>query len=396
MLELEKEKKMTKIIRELIEGKSVSDIPKSQFQDTKQALLDAKQAAIENGQVERLKKLQNILSDIMKYEKTMKIRAPKKKARRNSSFAAPKTLVKEVPKEVLSSVLDDLANGFPFEIAETYLLPGLITESKEKADQMIEQGEYMEAQKYEDIHNRLVRILGQRNIEERETNKHASVTNQLNTAKVSLARTEDEFKSTLEKFDEKHKQAVVSLKQEYDIIISNFDAETSAGLPESQKKWSSYLLSLRDTEQSLLKSRRFEEAAKIKEEADNRALEELEQLEIKFAQSRAFARRKLLEEKNTKLQCLDEKYMGRRQKIVLEYEKDIECQRKVILNISAKIDPTRAPNSTRGHLTSRTFVTQRSNRMSLKAPTLIKKSQSETKIRASRLIRSRIARPYKN
>jgi len=67
-----------KVVRELVGGKPIGEIPVSMISDIIIVIEDQKKAAISNGQVDRLKRLQNISSGLLEMDQKRKIIVKKK------------------------------------------------------------------------------------------------------------------------------------------------------------------------------------------------------------------------------------------------------------------------------------------------------------------------------
>ena len=335
MEEVEK-KKMTRLIRELCGGKPVSELQLNIIPSLLQALDEAKQVAIVNGQVERLKKLQSVIMQVQEYQKNRKPTAKRRPA--TATSRSPKKEQKQAPLSVVESVFEDILAGFPYDVAETYLLPSLIAYAKQRIDGLLAQGEYKEAQRVENINKDLIALLSERNVEEQKQNKRQQIVDQLEIAKQQYETEKEELKLALQEHDDRCQAAVDALEAEIEEQLMEYDNITQGPLPTQYIKFSSALLNLRETEKQLVKSRRFEEAANIKEEADEKERQELIQLHEKFISKRTQQRQILVESFNTKKRCLEEKNARIRQRIEQDHKAELAALKKSVENQQKRLD----------------------------------------------------------
>ena len=336
-METDEKRKMTRLIRELCGGKPISELQLNIIPSLLEALDEAKQVAIVNGQVERLKKLQSVIMQVQDYEKQRRVH-PKKRPSTATTRSPKKEPVQVAPMSVVESVYEDILSGFPYDVAETYLLPSLIRYGKDLIDGLLSQGEYKEAQRVENINKDLIALQAERNVEEQKQNKRQQIVDQLEIAKQQYQKESEELKLALEEHDERSQTALEALDAEIEEQLMEYDNITQGPLPSQYIKYSSALLNLRETEKFLVKSRRFEEAANIKEEADQKERQELIDLQQKFIAKRMQQRQTLIESFNTKKRCLEEKNARIRMKIEQDHKAELAALKKTVQNQQKRLD----------------------------------------------------------
>lgn len=368
-METDDERKLTRLVRELCGGKPVSEVNPKIIPQVIEAIEQHKQTAIANGQVERVRKLQSIMAELSKIDKKRKNLGKSRPRSEKSTPRSPnpetQTQTKEITPAVVESVLGDIMDGFPLDVAETYLLPSLIQASRAHVDQELSIGNYKEAQRYEDVANTLLALSAEREIEMKKNEKREALVYQFTLAEDALNKENEILKQALQDHDEKSRAAEEALDAEEEMTLSEHDAVTAGDLPVEKLKFSPGLLNLRETEKFLVLSRRFEEAAGIKAEADQKEIEEVREIHKKYLKQRKIQRNKLVENFNQRRQCLIEKNGRQRQKIEQDHKAELAALERAVENWRARIIefdknleaqniPINEPKKT-----TRTFMTQR-------------------------------------
>ena len=322
------ERQIIVLTRELIGGKPPNEIPLPLIPQLLLSLQSAKQKAIHEGQVTRVQLIQKATVSLEKYQKSRQL--TKKTEKKILSMPPP-------PTAVLDSTIEDLVDGIPYDVAQTSMLPYLIERCKHIINTLLDQGKYAEAQKYENVHKTLVDLKPVRTAEERTQSKIRSLQDQLKSFKRQLQDAQNKYEFSLQSNIMERDQRLSLLNEEFEKQMRDFDLVTNGPLPPSSRKFSANLLNLRETEKFLLKSRRYDEDAAIKEEADAQEKNELIEMEEKFIFMRQKERMKLEEAHQQKLKCFNDKEQRKRIKIIQEHEKDIENLQKTIENIESRI-----------------------------------------------------------
>lgn len=341
--------KITKIVREIICGRPIYQIPYQLLPRIHIELSGAKQRAIKDGLINRVQKIQKAMLDVEQYqEERDKLNSAKKRSkssflRREDNFDEddenfdPYEVYIPPPTAVLDSILDDLKDGIPFEIAETRDIPYLIDRSKDIIDSYLQIGDYFTAQKYEDVHVQLVSLIEERKREKRIENKLNYLTNLLNENQTKLNEIKDEKRQKLEEHDEKVADSLTKSRLEYEQANREYDEITNGPLPVSARKYSSAYLNTREKERFLIQSRRYEEAAAVKAEADQMEEKELHILWSEFVEKRE-KKKKVIEEKQSKaLKCIIENGDRTRLRIINEYDQKIQEVQRTVDNIQSRI-----------------------------------------------------------
>ncbi|EAY07809.1 hypothetical protein TVAG_312080 [Trichomonas vaginalis G3] len=368
-MESEDERKLTRLVRELVGGKPVSEVNPKIIPQVIDAMEQHKQTAIANGQVERVRKLQSIMAELSKLDRKRKsIGKHKAKSEKSTSRSIDTTTEdshKEITPAVVESVLADIMDGFPLDVAENYLLPSLIQAARDHVNQELSTGNYKEAQRYEDVGNTLVALSNERMVEMKKNEKREALVYQFTQAEEALRKENESLRQALEDHDERSKAAEDALNAEEEVTLNDHDAVTNGDLPVEKLKFSSALLNLRETEKFLVLSRRFEEAAGIKAEADQKEIEEVKAIHEKYLKQRKIQRNKLVESFDQRRKCLIEKNARLRQRIEQDHqaersalERAVENWRQRIIEFDKNLEAQNIP-IVETKKTPRAFVTQR-------------------------------------
>ena len=337
------EKKLTSLVREIIGGRTLIDIPLSLLPKIRDELELSRIRAKKEGSITRLERIQAVLCEIDRIEKRK--RSNKKNQenfksssnlniKSNSSFISEKN---DIPIAVIDSVLDDLIDGIPFDVAETPMIPLLITRAKERIDKLLAEGELINAQKLENIHVRLVSLKEERNSEAIKDDKITSLLkfiedNNNKIEELLLAKQE-----SLDNHDKSIQDMINAKQQEFDKINTEYDTETYGPLPATARKLSSQCLNVREQERFLIQSRRYEEAAAMRAEADELERQDLETCRNEFIRRREQAKKVEIGRQQHRLQCIIDNGNRTRLKIESEYNKQIEELKKSIENTESRI-----------------------------------------------------------
>ena len=359
MSRMDPDLRMKRLVRELLGGRSVYSLSRNEIPGVR-AALEAKQEELgaRSNKSQRLEELFRELDDV-----------EHKKSRPKSRQATSKSNGSEPPRAVLESVMNDLLDGFPYEIAETYMLPHLILYAQEEVDRFIEQNDYINAQKREDIRVNLIGIMATRTEEGEKRDQREKVENMLDTTKTTYAQRSAELNQEMEELKEKCQKAVDDLIKERDQQLHDFDVATKGPIPPSYKKLSQRILNLRRTEEALVKLRKFNEAAEVQAEADRETAQELLNLEKQYKKTRAAQRATLVEQYAAKLAYLEDNNRLQIARLQTETDKELDCLSKSIGNRERKLErqpesPTLPPESPKTQRRS-PFPTQpRSGRVS--------------------------------
>ena len=226
-----KVRQLLKLVREVIGGKPVIQVPVAQIDAVLGGMDDAKQRAIKAGQVERVQRIQKLMNDLKNYEEQRRIKTPRR---------ATKEAHEGVPDAVADSVLEDLVSGFPFDIAETPMIPTLIERSKHTISALLAKGEYQAAQRYEDVRNQLVDLQVVRRTEDEKSRKIRMLEDQLAEATKNLEDFETQYEMDLQDNEARMEECVEQMEMEWEEEMVEYDEITNGELPPAARKFAEH------------------------------------------------------------------------------------------------------------------------------------------------------------
>lgn len=320
-------------VSELLSGHDPSDLPKDQQDAVYNALLEEKEAAISKGAVTQVKTIQNVLNAISE----MQNENAEEGADEDEQNDNDKEEEKRKRKELIEKTLDSLTKSKKLKPSQAYLIPNLITKAKERKQECIKKEDFRQAQVYEDIIQYLLQHKGKCGNDEKRVDKYEH-TRQLYKNAVAALQTEEELRDTeLQQFEEEYKQNLEKFESEYKANCQKFEESIPSELPACFVKRSNQYLNMRKVEKSLLVSKRYTEAADIKERADE--LDKVEALEnkAKFDEKNQQERNKMAQEHEKQRECLEENAARKKQKIITDHEDKIAILKLAVENIERKL-----------------------------------------------------------
>jgi hypothetical protein len=322
-------RRITRLVRELMGGKPVSQISLEDVRPIIGALAQEREIAAARSRGSRLQRIDRVVSELEKYESSRRPRTPRKKGSTADCDFAPPT--------VLNSVLDDLISGIPNDIVETRMIPSLTEHAKTIINDLLSTGEYVKAQHYENVHQSLVSLLIARQVQEQKLTKYQTIQANIVLFTTQLEQEQEKLKTILGNIQSKIDQSVKEEDDRWAIELSAFDQITLGKLPPGARKLSSRLLNLRQQERSLLSSRRYQDAAGIKSEADQLEEEEMQRLRQEFVRKRE-AQKTILESiHEQKRKCIFDKGERSKSEIIRSGEKELERLRQAIENMQMRL-----------------------------------------------------------
>lgn len=292
------QEKISLITRDLIKGSvDFKDIPENLHNEIFNYLEETKKKYIRQGDVDNLKILQKIIAKLKG-----KIAENKEEFKEKRLLANLHPQKISVPLESLENIVEDIANGEEVIIDEPEILPELASFTKKKTDILLLEGEFEDAQLYEDIHSTICQVFPSHSRKGKKQQALLDIRNKISIAKQTHYRLIQERENLKLRMNLITEQNEVDIRSKHDEELSAFDEETLKMPPAFFPKHSQRLFELREIEKHLVLSRRFAEYGAIKAEADE--LEELEKRKAqeKWLNSRRIQRRALIESQQKTLE----------------------------------------------------------------------------------------------
>lgn len=326
-------KDTTLLVREVLGGRPISSIGLNTLDKLKIGLKEAREKAIQLGQVGRIRLIRKANREIQKIEQARKIE--EQKSLRSNSDYFPKH---KPTHEELQTILNDAYQGMELERIETDMLLPVIKECKRLIQSLIKEGDYDTAQEYENMRRKIYSIYKERNTFSTRFYKSDTIQKKLQKAEKKCENAKIKYQEELENHEIIKNEALEKLLQQNEDELNQFDEETNGPLPPFNKTFSSQFQNLRETEKHLLKARRYRDAAIVREKAREMAEYELEKLEDKRFRTREAQRELLLDKQQAKIDCLITKYDAIKIEIDDRNVKIIDSLKQAIDNIEQKLD----------------------------------------------------------
>jgi hypothetical protein len=259
------------------------------------------------------------------------------------------------------------------------MIPALTEHAKLVINDLLSSGQYVTAQQYENVHQSLVTLLMTRQLQEQKLAKYQTIQGNIATFTTQLEQEQEKLERVLENVQAKLNQSVKEEEDRWGTESSAFDAITSGELPPGARKLSSRLLNMREQERFLLSSRRYQDAAGIKSEADRLEEAEMRRLRQAFTRKRETQKGILRDIHEQKLKCILEKGERNKWEISRSGEKEFERLKQAIENMQIRLQQldmsdVHIPAPSTGSPKEATFVTHKS----ASPPTSARKLKQDT------------------
>lgn len=335
-MENEEDEQANKIVESFLKGQNISQLPMGMFARVHIVLEQRKNAAIRKGNVDMVKAIHKVVANLQKMEQFQKMEENRKKSalpplRRRSSMRV-------VPNEVCEEYLQEMLRGKPFDRGDGEILPDLIQHTKNQINMLINEQQFVEAQKREDVLRNLLVVDIENKKENTRFSKRDQIARILSMEERKLVQMEENYANAIYNFDQNFEQNVKDTYEKDAKELEDFDKETDEGMPATCRKFSQRLLNIREKEKNLVASKRYAEAAAMKDEGKELEEQEEDILFQNWLISRDKQRSIIIEAQEANLRCIQEKAQRNRTKIVLENEENIEAKKKAIENIRRRLN----------------------------------------------------------
>jgi hypothetical protein len=190
---------------------------------------------------------------------------------------------------------------------------------------------------YEDITQQLILTEIERSRLHSQTTQRDELELSFDRICQSLAEQKEKMRTDLEAHDVKIKEAVLEHEEHWNAESEEFDRETDRDIPPLHKKFSQTLLTLKETERWLRRTRRFEEAGYARMELAEREEFEIKELRKAWEKTRETQKINKSDAHLKKIACLKEDAARRRRKIEARYLREIERMEHAKRNLEIKI-----------------------------------------------------------
>jgi hypothetical protein len=234
-------------------------------------------------------------------------------------------------------LLDRVIAGEPYDIVSSSDLPPLIVYTKGIVDMLIERGELILAQKYEDITHQLVTEEIERGHRDNQVSRKDDLERLLRKVEQNVDGERTQLETDLEEHDRKTRETKAAMEAEWEQEMVAFDERTNGELPAYHKKFTSRLLNMREVERYLLRVRRFEDAGYVRMEADELEKRELVDLRGEYQKSREVQKGIKQNAHAHKIASFEQKSEVIRRKIETDHQRSIDSMEQSITNLQNRI-----------------------------------------------------------
>lgn len=315
-------------VQEVLNGTPAEEVPPDELFGVYEGLIKQKDKEIAAGNVTVVKQIQNKMTEVMDCIKTEK----------EKEFLTGKGGDTNRPEtELLDSTLDQLIGGKKLKPSETKLVPYLIPVCARKKQECIKNEDFRKAQNYEDVYQYLYEMHLKCKKDNTRVDKWEHQRDLYRRSVDALMKEEEKRDQELAEFNQKYQEDLKVFEENYQKQVDEFNKSIPEELPARFIKRSNQYLNLRQIEKSLLSSKRYTEAAEIKEQADKMDIEESKVNRQNFDIYNQQQRNKLAEEHEKQRLCLEEKAKRQRQKILLTHTALIYNLRLAVENNERKL-----------------------------------------------------------
>ena len=365
------EKSTEKVVEDLLNGENVSKFSRDSLLDAKKILTERKQKAINDGDIDSVRKIQIITEDIDNFnESADQQKSNKKEVSQLPSLPKIKSNPNLKDKDEnddshLKEILDNIINGsLTYSAVETDDIENLIQICKNTIKNLISQRKLLVAQQYQDCCDDLMALKDQRKKENKVNTKETNLENQIQSLDKTIKEMRKEMIQKLKEHDNETQEWVQSTESENNEKYQKYDQETQDNIPKEVAKPSPELLNLKQQAEFLISLRHFAQAAQLDKEAEEREKQELDVAIHNYHHSRRIKKEKMINDDNEKIRIYLQKRATNRNQLQRDLTQEIERLEKTQNNLKSKHSnqpKPRIPPVSTSKSTSRNtpFMTQR-------------------------------------
>jgi hypothetical protein len=326
---------LREIVDNLIAGMSLARVAKEIHSRLLVPLSAAKNEAIVAGQAGSVKRIQAIMRELH-----LNPRKPPSSAHSSQRPSGPTFVTtRQIEHEAtdINQIIDELIAGRDMDTVQDDQIWPLITGLKARKQDLIASGDYRSLRTIEEL---LTRANSRRFALERndtQNSKTETLKSQLTQAKEILQTAEEQWTTAKDRHDEDYESNLRALEDQQTQQLQDFENSFPEVLPLNFRKLSNQVLQLRKMEKHLVLSKRYDEAADIRERADELEENELEVQREKFSQAFKLQRQQLLEVHAHQKDCFDRNWKRKKERFERERDQELSALKKSVKNIEMKV-----------------------------------------------------------
>ena len=265
--------------------------------------------------------------------RSLNVTIPKNFKNTSTTISNDYLQMSKIEKNSMENKIDDLLRGVSISSVEFKTLNSLIICLKERKRKYIQNSDYPNSQKVEELIFKLNSMIVQNNNEKIQKDEIINLENQLFKANNLIKIIKEKWEQKILTFNNEQSKAAKQLENEQKHQLIEFDSNISTNLPSKYSKLSSNLLDLREKERQLVLSKRYEEATKLKKDIDKIEIEEIENQKNNYFKNISKQRNKLIEDQKNIIDCFILRWSRHAEKLKKDMENEILIQQKIIDNI---------------------------------------------------------------
>jgi hypothetical protein len=317
----------TRLVRELIAGKPLSDLSSDELLDLRDVLQSSRDRAISLGQFQRLRAIHRIMTHIRGIERN-------EKRKSETSPAAP---ADSPPPEDLDALVTDLLQMHGLDSVESSQLPLVIDHLKTRIPGFVTQNDFDSARNWSNLRRSCELEMKSRSEWEFKMSKHHKAMAALENAEQRIEELRSSFTAELALWESSVATALDEIQRHNQEELDQFDQISEGPMPPFCKGVSPSLQELRETQRQLILSQRYREAGLLFEVIQKKAAYEAEVLQDKHLRSREAQRDALLIDHQQKIEGLISKSEADRIRIIQTFETRLRSLEIVCDNLERRL-----------------------------------------------------------
>ena len=204
-------------------------------------------------------------------------------------------------------------------------------------DESLKNENYSDLEKAENGIREIIRLNDVQHIANLQNTRIEKYDTQLQNAQKKLEATRKKYAVLLKEAEKEHNEEIRKLDEDFDKTLAIFDnsTDTSEG-----RKPSPLYLQMQKKMFYLSKSRRYEEAATLRDELKKLEAQEKKSYEERVLAERDLQRREMIKKHNEKIRVTKQKYETKKDSLVKQRNKELDSLRKISDNMKTKLEET--------------------------------------------------------
>ena len=319
-------KRATRLVREILAGKPVSEVPSSKFPILKEKLNEMRNDAIQLNQLRRIRVIQSILTQMSVIEARERERTINK-----NKGPAP-------TDQQIESVLQNLMQTKSTKTVENDMIPYLVRYIKNSVlPGLLKDEDFFKAHEYQTMREKLESESRNRRRENTKRETYEKIIKALEDAETKMDLENQEHENALNQWELDVADALERLNTKNTKELEDFDATTQGPLPAFTKTFSSNVQNLAATQEHLVKAKRFKDAGLVHEKLTQLKSVELGIIEDKHLRKRDAERQTLIEHQQQQVKCLLDKFEASKLTMVKAHDKLVNSLKYTIANLESRL-----------------------------------------------------------